>query len=295
MESKPLYFACGSNLNETYLKEWCRKHGRAYPLGEKMANAYLPDARLVFNYFSPDHGGMLNIKYHAGHVVPGVLFNVVQGGWDVLDTRAKYEHQYKDIDIITLTEDGREHLAVAYQVAGMDTSGNFVKPYPGYIDIIREGFVMHGIDDALLKPISEGIIPPQMVDRLFVYGSLMSDGPRHYLFAEWADRFSKTSAVVSGSLYDSGAGFPCMIPDSTGRHAVSGELFILRDYKKSFERLDFMEMSDPVMRERFYFRRAIVRATTSEGETFLAWTYVTDSSVEGMALIPSGDWRDVGK
>lgn len=295
MESKTLYFAYGSNLNETYLKGWCRERGLTYPLGEKVAKAYLPDARLVFNYFSPSHGSMLNIKYQAGHVVPGVLFNVVPGGWDVLDARAKAEHQYKDIDIITLTDDGREHLAVAYQVAGADTSGDFVKPYPGYINIIREGFVKHGIDDALLKPLSESLIPPQLVDRLFVYGSLMSNGPRHYLFSEWADRFSKTEAVVPGLIYDSGAGFPCMIPDATGRHTVSGELFILNDYKKSFERLDFMEMSDPIMRAKFYFRRAIVRATTPNGETCLAWTYVTDSSVEGMALIPSGDWRRVGK
>jgi len=295
MQRDPLYFAYGSNLNAGDLTRWCLQRGFPYPLGKKVANAYLPDSRLIFNYDSPSRGGgMLNIRYHAGQVAPGVLFKVLPGGWAALDAKGTAENMYKHLDSIILTEDGHEHLAVAYQVDGANTSGDFVKPHPDYLNVVRDGLRAHGIDDGFLQPLSEGKIPPFPVGRLFVYGSLMSQGSRNYLLADSVDLSSRVEAEAPGLLYDSGKDFPCMIPDETGRHKVTGELYVLTDFKKAFEKLDFIEMTDRHRTSNIYFRRAIVRAAAPDGTTCLAWSYLAESDVEGMPQIPSGSWRHVG-
>lgn len=294
MKHNLLYFAYGSNLNAADLTRWCRQRGYAYPLGEKVANAYLPDTRLIFNYYSPSReGGMLNIRYQAGQVTPGVLFRVLPGGWSVLDAKGTEENRYKHLDSITLTEDGQEHLSVAYHVDSAHTTGDFVKPHPDYLGVVREGLKSHGINDCFLTPIAEGEVPPCSIDYLFVYGTLMSGGPRHFMLGEWADLSSKVEATAPGLLYNSGKEFPCMIPDMTGQNAVTGELYVLENFKRAFEKLDFMEMSDRHLASKIFFRRAIVRVTMPEGKTCLAWSYLTESNVKGMSQINSGNWRSV--
>ncbi|MDD5170301.1 MAG: gamma-glutamylcyclotransferase [Syntrophales bacterium] len=298
MECDLLYFAYGPNLNADDLNGWCRKRGYDYPLGEKVANAYLPDTRLIFNFYSESRqSGLLNIKYQAGHVTPGVLFKVLPAGLATLDARATAENMYQHLDVVTLTEDGREHVALAYQIGSTGVSKAFVKPSPAYVEVIRKGLKEHGITDSFLGPLAEGKSPPLTIDRLFLYGTFMSGGPRHALVTEWSDLSSRMEAVVPGLLYDSGKGFPCMIPDVTGKHQVRGDLYILKDFKKAFERMDFIEMTNKHRTTNLFFRRAIVRATGQDGMIFLAWSYLldADSDVEGMPLIPSGDWRSVSE
>lgn len=294
MECDLLYFAYGPNLNADDLRQWCQGHNHPYPLGERVADAYLPDTRLVFNNYSRSRkGGLLNIRYQVGQVTPGVLFKVIPGGWAVLDTKAISEHMYKHLDIITLTDDGAEHVAVAYHFDSASTSGEFVEPSPAYLEIVREGLRTHGIDDSFLDMLARGKTPPHMIDQLFVYSTFMTGGPRHSLLTRWVDPSFKSDAVVPGLLYDSGKGFPCMIPDATGQHLVTGELFILKDFKRAFERLDYLEMTNRHRTTNIFFRRAIVRATKPDGTTCLAWSYVADSSVEEMEPVPSGSWRSV--
>ena len=289
-----LYFAYGPNLNAADLAEWCRQRGYSYPLGEKLANAYLPDTGLIFNYYSPfREGGMLNIKFQLGNVVPGVLFNMLPDGWATLDAKATDENLYKLVDTITLTEDGQEFLAVAYQVDSANTSRTVVKPRPEYLRVVLEGLRTHGISNDFLQPLAEGKAYSWPIDRLFVYGSLMSSGPRNATLADWADPASRIEATVPGLLYDSGKGFPCMIPDCKGRQRVTGELYTLVDFKKAFEKLDFFEMADRHRTSNIFFRRAIVRAWLPDGTTCLAWSYLAESSIQGMSRIPSGNWRNI--
>ena len=289
-----LYFAYGSNLNEGDLNRWCEERGHFYPLGEKVANAYLPDTRLIVNYSSSfRQGGILNIKYQLGQAAPGALFRVLPGGWNVLDAKGDTEHMYKHLNIVALTDDGREHVAVAYQINASKTSKTFIPPHPDYLSIVREGMAAHQINEKMLASVTEGKEPDFYIEHLFVYGTLMSGCPRHYLLAAWADLDSRVEAQAHGLLYNSWKGFPCMIPDVTGRQIVNGELYKLQDSKKAFEILDIIETARRYATTGTFFRRAIIETRRADGTSCLAWTYFVDMSVEGMPRIPSGSWRAV--
>jgi len=294
MMGELLYFAYGSNLNASDLNRWCEEKGHIYPLGEKVANAYLPDTSLIVNYSSSfRRGGILNIKYQLGQTTPGALFCVLPGGWNVLDAKGDTEHMYKHLNIVALTDDGREHVAVAYQIDASKTSRTFVPPHPDYLRIVREGMAAHQINERMLASVTEGKEPDFYIEHLFVYGTLMSGCPRHYLLAAWADLDSRVEAQTPGLLYNSWKGFPCMIPDVTGRQIVNGELYTLKDPKKAFEVLDIAETARRYATTGAFFRRAIIQARRADGAPCLAWTYFVDMSVEGMPRIPSGSWRAV--
>lgn len=294
MMGELLYFAYGSNLNASDLNRWCEERGHIYPLGEKVANAYLPDTSLIVNYSSSfRRGGILNIKYQLGQTTPGALFCVLPGGWNVLDAKGDTEHMYKHLNIVALTDDGREHVAVAYQIDASKTSRTFVPPHPDYLRIVREGMAAHQINERMFASVTEGKEPDFYIEHLFVYGTLMSGCPRHYLLAAWADLDSRVEAQTPGLLYNSWKGFPCMIPDVTGRQIVNGELYTLKDPKKAFEVLDIVETARRYATTGAFFRRAIIQARRADGAPCLAWTYFVDMSVEGMPRIPSGSWRAV--
>jgi gamma-glutamylcyclotransferase (GGCT)/AIG2-like uncharacterized protein YtfP len=294
MMGELLYFAYGSNLNASNLQSWCEERGLIYPLGEKVANAYLPDTRLIVNYASSfRRGGILNIKYQLGQAAPGALFRVLPGGWTVLDTKGDREHMYKHLNIIALTDDGREHVAVAYQIDTAKTSPTFVPPHPDYLRIVREGMAAHEIDARMFAAVTEGKEPDFFINHLFVYGTLMSGCPRHYILAAWTDLDSRVEAQVHGLLYNSWKGFPCLSPDVTGRRTVTGELYTLKDPKKAFEFLDIVETAKRYATAGAFFRRAIIEVRSANGSPCLAWTYFVDMSVEGMPRIPSGNWRAV--
>ncbi|MDI9569319.1 MAG: gamma-glutamylcyclotransferase [Pseudomonadota bacterium] len=294
MTGELLYFAYGANLNRDDLAKWCQERRLDYPLGEKVANAYLPDTRLIANYYSSfRQGGILNIKYQLGQATPGALFRVLPGGWNVLDIKGDRKNMYKHLNIVALTDDGREHVAVAYQVDAAKTSRTFVPLNPDYRRIVREGMEAHGIDAGVFNAVAEGRDPDYPIRHIFVYGTLMSEGPRHYLLAAWADIESRRPARVNGLLYNSWKGFPCMIPDVTERSQVMGELYTLTDPKKAFEILDIVETAKRYAATGAFFRRAIVAATRQDGTKCPAWTYFVDMSVEGMPRIDSGDWRSV--
>lgn len=292
MESDLLYFAYGQNLNSQDLAAWCYKQGYPYPLGEKVANAYLPDTRIIFNYYSaPRRGGVINLRYQLGHVVPGVLFRVLPGGWEALDAKGREENMYKHINIVALTEDGCEHVAIAYQIRKDKNRDEFVPPDPLYLKVVREGLLSHGFDDTTLATAAAGKEIPYLIRYFFVYGTMMKGLHRHGVMAEWADTEASIKARIRGFLFDSGKGFPHMTPDVTGRNYVYGELYPITDYRKAFETLDIIETAKRYRETGAFFRRAIVRAETAAGVNLLSWTYFTEMSVEGMTQITSGNWR----
>ncbi|MCX7635947.1 MAG: gamma-glutamylcyclotransferase, partial [Syntrophales bacterium] len=276
MESDLLYFAYGQNLNSEDLTAWCRRRGYPYPLGEKVANAYLPDTRIIFNYYSaPRQGGVINLRYQLGHVTPGVLFRVATGGWEALDAKGQEENMYKHINIVALTEDGCEHVAIAYQIRKDKHRDEFVPPHAHYLQVVREGLLKHGFEDTALKAAAEGREPPYLIRYLFVYGTMMKGFHRHGILEGWADTSRVTEARISGMLFNSGKGFPHLIPDVTGRQQVQGELYAITDYKKAFETLDITETAKRYHETGAFFRRAIVRAVKADGQSVLAWTYFT--------------------
>jgi gamma-glutamylcyclotransferase (GGCT)/AIG2-like uncharacterized protein YtfP len=292
MTSNILYFAYGSNLNAADLHLWCNRKGCAYPLGEKFASAYLPDMELVFNYASPERdGGVLNIRHRLGQATPGVLFQIPSGDFSALDKKESAPHVYKQLQVTALTEDGRAHDAIAYQVHPNLTEGGFIAPDYDYLHVVMDGLAFHGIDDRMLKAAAKGKDAPWTIDRLFVYGTLMEGEPRHHLLESWGAPVYEKEAHTPGLLYDSGKGYPCMAPAEADDQIITGELYQIQDIRHAFEMLDIVEGVRGYESRISLFRRGIVLVTTADGVRYPAWVYLYDKEIRTLSRIKSGSWR----
>lgn len=126
--------------------------------------------------------------------------------------------------------------------------------------------------------------------RLFVYGTLRRD-PRHEMFHVLA----KTAhflgeARVPGRLYDLGA-YPGMSL-SNGGGFVKGEIYEVNpirwvDVIQQLDEYEGCSNDDPEPHE---YRRQIVEAKLSSGESMDAWAYVLNRSSHGLREIASGDY-----
>jgi gamma-glutamylcyclotransferase (GGCT)/AIG2-like uncharacterized protein YtfP len=289
-----LYFAYGSNLNEADLRRWCRENSEPYPLGPPVARAYLPDTQLVFNYASPSRGGgTLNIRHRLGQAVQGALYHMSPEGWEVLDRKEGAPRVYKQLDILALTEDGREHSAVTYQVEASRAEGTFVRPAAEYVQIVHDGLATLGFTDCMLRPVSHGKEPPWCIDKLFVYGTLMEGEIRHPILENWCDHLAGIRATAPGLLFDSGKNFPAMFPAERAGQEVRGELYPVVDLKKAFEMLDIVETVRRYGSTGSLFRRAVLRVRAEDGNSYVAWAYLYDGTPAGMTPIPSGNWLEV--
>lgn len=147
---------------------------------------------------------------------------------------------------------------------------------------------------------------------MFFYGTLKRNERNHDAYCGGA--LGVSNASVRGRLYALPAGYPAMIvPEQTVRAAgtadpardaavgrrrtdqapafcgplVSGELHAFDDPEERLPALDLLEgfaPCDPVSE----YRRVLVPASTPDGGTRFAWTYVVDTPV-GRRL-PAGRW-----
>ena len=110
------------------------------------------------------------------------------------------------------------------------------------------------------------------------YGTLRS-GECNERFCRNA--ISRRSATISGSLYDTGWGFPAFVPK--GKTKVSVELIEIpiRDWA-DVDRLEgYPRLYD----------RMLVPATLADGSTVEAWIYTMNHLPETAKVIVSGDWK----
>ena len=119
--------------------------------------------------------------------------------------------------------------------------------------------------------------------RLFAYGTLLPGEPRWQFLAPYVVD-EGTPAVVRGTLYDTGEGYPAAMfnTDSTEHEIVKGRVFVLRgeSLDEAIAVLDDVEGAV----EGGYAR---VRVTTIDGDE--AWAYQYGG---GLALEPivGGSW-----
>lgn len=291
---KGLYFAYGSNLNSTDLGNWCLAENADYPLEEKFANAFIPDMRLTFNFYSEERGGgVLNIRKQLGNAVPGALFRIAPGGWGVLDRRELAPRIHREIKVTALTEDGCAHEAVTFLVSSEFTEGGFVSPAEKYLQVVGQGLAENNIDTRILNALASGKEPPWCIEYLFVYGTFMRNERRHHILQSWGISSFADTASAPGALYDSGKGYPAMCPAEGPR--VTGELFHLKDPRASFEILDIVDEFKGYESAGSNFRRAVVRTKTQGGQSVLAWVYLLNGTADNMRLIKSGNWREAEK
>ena len=110
------------------------------------------------------------------------------------------------------------------------------------------------------------------------YGTLRS-GERNERFCQNA--ISRRIATISGTLYDTGLGFPAFVPKGKTKVAVELIEIPIRDWA-DVDRLEgYPRLYDRVLAD---FR-------LPDGSTVQAWIYTINHLPEQAKVIPSGDWK----
>ena len=121
-----------------------------------------------------------------------------------------------------------------------------------------------------------GIAQPEDEHRVFVYGTLLTgEGNAH-----WARGARRTPAWTTGTIYDTGFGFPAFTKE--GETRIEGELLIVNS--ETFSSMDRLEGYP-----RFY-RREEINVFTAHGRS-RAWVYIMNRLPAEAKVIQSGDWR----
>jgi gamma-glutamylcyclotransferase (GGCT)/AIG2-like uncharacterized protein YtfP len=281
------YFAYGSNLNAEDLRAWCATHGVAYPLGPKIANAWLPDHEVAFDVW-PGGGGaaVLSLRLRTGQATPGVLFEVDEEGFATLDRRRGAPEACRRQRLTVLLEDGGTLDAEAYVGVCGRRPGGRVLPTAEYVRIVAAGLAAHGLPTAMHEAAAGGEPPAPLLPHLFTYGTLRRGGRRHNLVE--GNLVRHAPAAARGHLHDLG-GYPGMTTDRRGG-IVRGDLCTLRDPSAALALLDRIESFAGFGAEGSLFRRALVRAVTREGLEVTAWAYLWARAPQGEP-VASGDWH----
>ena len=115
--------------------------------------------------------------------------------------------------------------------------------------------------------------------KLIVYGTLMS-GDRNHRFC-W-NAVSITPCTVTGTLYDTGYGFPAFAPE--GDSMVKAELI-------EIPLADWADVDRLEGYPRLYDRQ-LLQATLTDGGEATGWVYIMTELPEQAKVIESGDWKE---
>lgn len=115
--------------------------------------------------------------------------------------------------------------------------------------------------------------------KLIVYGTLMS-GKRNHCFSRSA--VSITPCTVTGTLYDTGYGFPAFVPEGDG--VVKAELIEIPI--EDWAAVDRLEGYP-----RLYDRQ-LYPAKIADGTEVSGWVYIMNKLPDNARVIESGDWKE---
>ena len=122
-----------------------------------------------------------------------------------------------------------------------------------------------------------GIVQPENEHRVFVYGTLLTgEGNAH-----WARGARRTPAWATGTIYDTGYGYPAFV--RIGETRIQGELLTVDD--EGFKSMDRLEGYPRL------YRREEIQVNLVGGGRVLAWVYIMNRLPEGAKVIEGGDWR----
>lgn len=283
----PLYFGYGSNLNRDDLDQWCSAKGGMFPFDRSVRSGRALDVELCFDYKSISReAGALNLRRRLGQVVDGQLFEVAEGGWDVLDKKEGAPNYYERVPVHVCCDNSEMVTAVTYTVVPKRRDG-YVKPRSDYLDIVRRGRESFGLDIRQFEQAAAGETPELALDGLFVYGTLMRKEPNFSILSEGQDLECALLATMPGRLVDLGA-YPGLVVDSSMQ--VEGEFVRVRNLEQALKRLDQLEGFNGYGPDSL-FHRVLTTVDTGDGRLREAWTYVLANSAESYSTIPSGNWR----
>jgi gamma-glutamylcyclotransferase (GGCT)/AIG2-like uncharacterized protein YtfP len=252
-------------------------------------SAWLPDTCVKFTYDSHSRrGGVLDVAASIGCIIPGVVFQVSEGGWEALDTKEGAPHVYNKVVRQCLTRDGEAHDVLTYEVQD-DRRRPFVPPSRDYLRIVEEGLDEYALPRAHIYRAAENL-PAQPLDAVFVYGSLMRCESRHSLLGTLK---CALLAETPGTLFDCGT-YPAMRLFGSGFNTglVQGEFIRIADVEVLRE-LDAVEGFMGFGKPGSLFRRALIEVGMRDGRIRQAWAYVEVSAVgDNSCEIPSASWRE---
>jgi gamma-glutamylcyclotransferase (GGCT)/AIG2-like uncharacterized protein YtfP len=129
------------------------------------------------------------------------------------------------------------------------------------------------------------------MEYVFVYGTLRRQGGvAHDKMRDCGEFVDE--ADYQGKLFHV-SWFPGAVPSPDPRDQVRGELYRLRlSGAEGLAELDLYEACDMEHPEESLYLREKASVTLSGGESVQAWIYLYNRSVEGLRLIPSGDFAD---
>lgn len=118
--------------------------------------------------------------------------------------------------------------------------------------------------------------------QIITYGTLMT-GERNHCFCRNA--VSIRPCTVTGTLYDTGYGFPAFVPEGTAQ--VKAELMEIP--MEDWAAIDQLEGYP-----RLYDRR-LCPARLEDGSEVTAWIYIMNNLPRNAEIIASGDWKQERK
>jgi gamma-glutamylcyclotransferase (GGCT)/AIG2-like uncharacterized protein YtfP len=293
-----VYFAYGSNLDWQNWSEFCARHDADPHCMKVIGPAQLPDVELVFNYRSVlREGGALNIRPRKGQVVNGVLFEVNERGWEVLDLKESVAAGcYARTKSVAIMRDGETTPVVTYVVTPARTEG-FVAPSDEYTGIVLRGLSSHGLTSCQYDKSARGLRPEPEVEGVFVYGTLMRDESRSDAIQKHAPS-QILHGRARGRLHESAADYPMLdlgrsngADAATGDDVVHGEFVHFPDVAPALETLDAVEEFCGYTSEHNEYLRTLVDVDTGEALPRRAWTYVAANRAAIGRRIDSGCWR----
>ena len=283
------HFAYGSNLNTADWQGFCEKRNWRKDLLRFHSRACLPDHDVAFSYDSTRRcGGALDIIPRVGQVVPGVIFEVDEEGWEALDQKEGAPACYERTQLIAIDDRRQEVPVTTYRVVEHRRQP-YVRPRSDYVRIVREGLEAYELPTAAMLAAAEGRISPLLIDAFFVYGTLLRGESRFNVLRPFGPACILLARTF-GRLVHLG-GFPGLIDLAEDEQMVEGEFVRMADVAGAIRALDQIEGFCGYSTGDSLFRRTILIVDVGEGRIRRAWTYRYARDPREAQGIPSGDWR----
>ncbi len=129
---------------------------------------------------------------------------------------------------------------------------------------------------------------------LFVYGTLLSnygDNDSHHWVKQYAAFMGKAQMNAKMFMVDY---YPGIIPcEGNEKYCVKGELYHILEPEKLFGHLDKYEEFYPETPESSEYIRKLATVTLKENnQSYQAWVYFFNQSVEDLEFMPKGDFMN---
>jgi hypothetical protein len=162
------YFAYGSNLNLSHLRDWLGRFGVQPDGANNPRRVVLLDYRLRTNYLTTSKLGAANIESSPGEVVEGLVFTISTEALEALRAKEGWPHRYDEIGVEVVVPRSRKTIqAVTYMVTPQFQLPIDVPVSARYRALILEGARVAHLSPAYQSHLREVLLTPMMFAEAF--------------------------------------------------------------------------------------------------------------------------------